>query len=165
MKRYFALLMLLSLIFCSCNKDNGSDDIITQNEEISQWLESEMEAHQDYSSAYKDGVIRLTTVKGSGEGLAESDSLTFNYSLSAFSKGSISSTKYFSNMDEDPARIEFGRDKLLKGLEMGLEGVREGECCYIVFSSDFGYGRQRAGTIPANTALAYEIKVVSIKKK
>jgi FKBP-type peptidyl-prolyl cis-trans isomerase len=45
---------------------------------------------------------------------------------------------------------------------MGLEGVKAGEECEIIFSGKYGFGNKAFGMIPAKSALLYKIWVVSI---
>ena len=51
---------------------------------------------------------------------------------------------------------------LLDGLMKGLKGVKGGEICYIVFSGKYGFGDEITGSIPANSALIYQIWVESL---
>lgn len=52
---------------------------------------------------------------------------------------------------------------MIEGLRNGLEGVRAGEECYIVFSGKYGYGNKVHGNIPVNSALLYHIRVLSVE--
>ena len=58
--------------------------------------------------------------------------------------------------------LNIGNDDLVDGLRYGLEGVRAGQECYILFSGEYGFGKKPLGTIPANAALAYHVWVESI---
>jgi FKBP-type peptidyl-prolyl cis-trans isomerase len=51
---------------------------------------------------------------------------------------------------------------LINGLKKGLEGVRAGEECEIIFSGKYGFGNNTFGMIPAKSALLYKIWVVSV---
>ena len=51
---------------------------------------------------------------------------------------------------------------IVPGLRRGLAGVKEGQECFILFSGKYGFGKHELGTIPANAALVYHIKVESI---
>ena len=50
----------------------------------------------------------------------------------------------------------------MEGLRKGLLGVKAGEICYIVFSGKYGFGDEIIGSIPANSALIYQIWVESL---
>ena len=53
-------------------------------------------------------------------------------------------------------------DSLVEGLALGLEGVRNQDECYILFSGKRGYGSRVQGTIPAMSALVYHVWISSI---
>jgi len=52
--------------------------------------------------------------------------------------------------------------RLLEGVRNGLEGVRTGEECEILFTGKYGFGNSAFGIIPANSALAFKIWVVGV---
>ena len=56
-------------------------------------------------------------------------------------------------------------EELLEGLRKGLEGVRAGEECEIMFSGKYGYGNKTFGIIPATSALLYKIWVVGVSNE
>ena len=53
-------------------------------------------------------------------------------------------------------------NKLIRGLQDGLLGVRQYDQCVILFTGEFGFGNSEMGTIPARSALAYEFWIESI---
>ena len=58
--------------------------------------------------------------------------------------------------------VKLSESGFVKGLKYGLEGVKAGQECYILFSGKYGFGKRELGTIPANSALVYRIWVESI---
>ena len=54
---------------------------------------------------------------------------------------------------------------LLPGLHNGLLGVQAGDEGYILFTGKYGYGNTERGTIPAKSALVYQIWIDSIKNE
>ena len=54
---------------------------------------------------------------------------------------------------------------LIEGLKNGLYGVSAGEICYIAFSGKYGFGDDIVGSIPANSALIYQIWVKDVENK
>ena len=58
--------------------------------------------------------------------------------------------------------MKLSESGFVKGLKYGLEGVKAGQECYILFSGKYGFGKRELGTIPANSALVYRIWVESI---
>ena len=54
---------------------------------------------------------------------------------------------------------------LLPGLHNGLEGVQAGDEGYILFTGKYGYGNTERGTIPAKSALVYQIWIENVKNE
>jgi FKBP-type peptidyl-prolyl cis-trans isomerase len=54
---------------------------------------------------------------------------------------------------------------LIQGLSDGLTGVKSGEHCQILFSGKYGYGKKPFGTIPANSAVLFEIWVEAVSNE
>jgi len=55
--------------------------------------------------------------------------------------------------------------RLVDGLRMGLYGVQPGDEGYILFTGEYGYGKNERGTIPAMSALVYQIWIEAIKNE
>ncbi len=53
-------------------------------------------------------------------------------------------------------------NSLVQGLEDGLAGVQQYDECFILFTGEFGFGNIAKGTIPARSALAYQLFIESI---
>jgi FKBP-type peptidyl-prolyl cis-trans isomerase len=64
--------------------------------------------------------------------------------------------------DYNLLEINLNDARLLEGVRNGLIGVRAGEECEILFSGKYGFGNTTFGIIPANSALAFKIWVVSV---
>ncbi len=64
--------------------------------------------------------------------------------------------------DDDALKISLNDNSVIEGLRKGLEGVREGEICDIVFSGRYGLGKRDKGSVSANSALLYRVWVDSI---
>ena len=53
-------------------------------------------------------------------------------------------------------------DTLVPGFADGLVGVKAGDEAYILFTGEYGYGKNERGTIPALSALAYYVQIEEI---
>lgn len=172
--------MIATALVASCNKSETevADEKSSQN--IETFVSAQLSEHEgEYSATYNDGVVRLTMVEGLGEGLQRGGSITFSYAGYKFTGTSISASNLFATnissiaseagwslSGEDaftPVTVSLDGDSLLKGLQKGLEGVKSGEDCYILFTSKYGYGKSNYGTISANTALAYRVMVETVQ--
>ena len=171
MRKVLTVIFAAALL-CSCSGDSLKTTYATQAEKIDNYVNAQIKAHPEYVAVYNEGVVRLTVSEGDGEVLAKGGRVTFTYVGYNFNSYNIGKSNIFATNDRDfaassgwklsdesvfePVTITLGKDDLVKGLELGLEGIRGGEDCYIIFSGKYGFGRQ-LGTIPANAAICYRI--------
>ena len=121
----------------------------------------------------------LVTKEGEGEELKSNGSVAFYYAGYVFSSGINSSNLFSTNHqetaasagwtltdeDDDILTINLESYELIPGLKSGLEGVKTGEECQILFSGKYGFGKKGVGIVPANSALVYKIWVESISNE
>lgn len=125
---------------------------------------------------YNNGSTRLVREEGSGVMLEPDGSVSFYYAGYTFT-GSITKQNLFvtnhqptaeasgfalTDPDYELYEINLGEAELIEGLRNGLEGVRAGEMCEILFSGKYAFGNSTFGIIPANSALAFQIWVVGV---
>lgn len=125
---------------------------------------------------YHNGSTRLVWEEGTGPMLDPDGSISFYYAGYTFS-GSIEKKNLFVTNHQPTAEasgfalsdpnyelyeINLGETELIDGLKSGLTGVRAGERCDILFSGKYAFGNSTFGTIPANSALAFQIWVVGV---
>ena len=167
----------LAAVSSSCIKEKLETTYNKQEETIDKYITSNLK--EDMTVTYNGGAARLTTKHGEGEELEPGGRVGFYYAGYVF-KGSISPSSLFMTNHEataqganwnltDPdyeileADLEDG--KLLEGVKSGLVGVKAGEECEILFCGKYGFGNTPFGIIPANSALAYKIWVVSVSNE
>ena len=125
---------------------------------------------------YNNGSTRLVWDEGTGPMLEPDGSVSFYYAGYTFS-GSISKQNLFvtnhqataeasgfalTDPDYELYEVNLGETELIEGLRNGLEGVRAGERCDILCSGKYAFGNTTFGTIPAKSALAFQIWVVGV---
>ena len=72
--------------------------------------------------------------------------------------------KFDSNEESDPpVTVPLGRGRAIKGWDKGLVGMRVGGRRQLVIPPELGYGSERAGQIPADAVLVFDIRLVSVK--
>ena len=69
----------------------------------------------------------------------------------------------FSNYDENPLAIEFGKDFDTKGLMEGLGLMHEGGKAFLIVPSEIGVGPGGKDGVPPFTTITYEVKLDKIK--
>jgi FKBP-type peptidyl-prolyl cis-trans isomerase len=178
MKHKIPTLLCLLLALASCGKSSLETTFANQSTKIDTYVTKQLESHPEYRVEYNDGVVRMVVAEGEGTELAKGGSVTFYYAGYNFNNNSISAGTMFATNDQDiaasakwdlsdstaflPVTVTLGKDKLVHGLELGLNGVRSGEDCFIFFSGRHGFGKRQIGTIPANAALCYHVRVEEV---
>ena len=98
-----------------------------------------------------------------GTGVAQAkfgDSITVNYA------GMLENgTKFGSSIDSgEPLPFILGVGQVIKGWDLGIEGMKIGEKRKLTIPSSLGYGERGAGkVIPPNATLIFEIELLEIK--
>lgn len=169
----FLCLILPALAACNSSLETTYAD---QSGKIETYVTKQVESHPEYRVVYNDGVVRMVVAEGEGEELSQGESISIYYAGYNFSNSTITANTLFATNDADiaaaakwdltdpeehfrPITITLGKDKLVRGLELGLDGVKYGEDCYIFFSGKYSFGKQQIGTIPANAPICYHIRV------
>ena len=174
--------LLLTALVPACDKQSQLA-YDKQETYISNFVEAQCKADTTATVTYKNGVVRVVlhdTLQREGllaDTLRTGGSVSFYYAGYTLTGASVSPSAMFAtNHKETADRIGWRvndttafniqtitlDDQLLDGLQRGLEGVRNQDECYILFSGKYGYGSHVQGTIPARSALVYHIWVNSI---
>ena len=180
--------ILTCLTALSCVKEKRETLYNKQESKIDQYISSNMyvntivdgEAKADtLRVVYRGGSNRLVIEEGLGEELSAGGTVSFYYAGYTFSGSKSSSNLFITNHEEtataakweltdlnlDLYTINLKDAGLIPGLKDGLTGVKAGEHCQILFSGKYGFGKKPLGTIPANSALLYEIWVVGVSNE
>ena len=172
--RHILALVFLAAASCSCVKEKLEMTYNKQEDNIDKYIESNLK--DDRTVTYNNGSARLTLVHGEGEELSSDGTIGFYYAGYIF-KGNLNSANMFATNHEATAtaakwtltdpdyalmEINLKDGKLLEGVRNGLVGVKPGEECEILFCGKYGFGNSTFGMIPANSALAFKIWVVSV---
>ena len=165
--------ILCMLAFSSCVKSKLEVTYNSQETKIESYIASKGDT---YRSIRNGGANRLVIKEGEGEELQKNGYVSFYYAGYKFT-GSFSSSNLFvtnhqataeqsgwnlTDADYQIYEINLGDARLIPGLKDGLLGVKAGEECEILFSGKYGFGNEKFGIIPANSALLYKIWVVGV---
>lgn len=109
-------------------------------------------------------VAKLETVDvqpGSGKTVETGDCITVKYHGTLASNG----TKFDGNFDQPIAlKMRIGVGQVIPGWDKGLIGMKEGGIRRLIIPSELAYGSAQQSTIPANSDLVFEVKVLEAKK-
>ena len=178
-----ALLLVLAGLLPACNKEAVQLAYDKQETNIANFVEAQRKADKTATVTYKDGVVRVVlhdTLVREGllaDTLHTGGTVSFYYAGYTLTNASVSAANLFATNHKKTADAAGWKlsdttafhirtltldNQLLDGLQRGLEGVRNQDECYILFSGKYAYGSKAQGTIPARSALVYHIWVNSI---
>lgn len=176
----------------SCTKESRELTYANQQTRIENFVKQFLGKNEGSIAIYQDGIVRIVVTPGEGDEARTADVVRFHYAGYDFSGGSVSKEVLFATnyreyaesvgwnltgtsitsgklSDSEPMfgvySAALSGSELLEGLRIGLQGVKSGEECYILFNGKYGFGKAKVGTIPANAPLAFRIWVDSIEKK
>ena len=185
MKNRSKIILMLAILIAStsCIKTQLETTYNKQEDQIDQYITKNMvvknaEGGSDTLRVVRNaGSNRLVKKEGIGVELAKDGYVSFYYAGYVFNGGSISPSNLFITNKKEWAseagwdteeseyilyEISLKDADLIPGLKSGLEGVKAGEECEILFSAKYGFENKPIGIIPAKTALAYKITVVGV---
>ena len=178
-----AFLPVIAGLVPACNKQGAQNTYDKQETNISKFVEAQLKADTTATVAYKNGTVRVVlhdTLQREGllaDTLHTGGTVSFYYAGYTLTGASVSNSNLFATNHKKTADAAGWKlsdttafqiqtitldDHLLDGLQRGLEGVRNQDECYILFSGKYAYGSRIQGTIPARSALVYHIWVNSI---
>ena len=158
MKPFLGLLFISLFVSCSLNDDSGptqpteteAEAYARNQEEIETYLEANDLTAQTTSS----GLHYIITEEGTGESPSATSTVTVNY------KG------YFLNdsvFDESTKPATFNLSEVIKGFQEGITYLKPGGKITLFIPAKLGYGLYGRNPIPPNTALIFEIELLSFE--
>lgn len=172
---HLAMMALAILVCVSCTKETREAAYTKQEELIEKFVKS----HSSSRVTYNEGSTRVTISEGEGMEVNARGKVSVFYAGYNFKSGSISASTLFVTNSEsvaksarwelsgdsqyEPIEVDLSDKDILKGLRNGLEGVKEGEECYILFCGKYAFGKSQVGVVPANAPLAFHIWVETIE--
>lgn len=98
---------------------------------------------------------------GTGEAVKEGDTVTVHYI------GTLQNGQEFDNSNKrgTPFIFTVGDEKVIKGWEEGVVGMKTGGSRILVIPAELGYGATGYGPIPGGATLVFSIELLSIDPK
>lgn len=106
-----------------------------------------------------DGLQKIDLKEGTGEVVKPGATVTVNYTGALASTGVV-----FESSKDSGQPVSFPLSGVIKGWTNGVPGMKEGGTRRLLIPAAQAYGAQAAGDIPANSALVFDIELISINK-
>jgi FKBP-type peptidyl-prolyl cis-trans isomerase len=106
----------------------------------------------------KSGVVYETLKAGDGEELKPGKVAVVHY------VGKLENGEEFdSSKSGRPFEVSLGQNKVIKGWEEALPGMRVGEKRRMTIPAELGYGNVPQPKIPANSTLIFEVELMNVR--
>ena len=112
----------------------------------------------------KEGIMTLPSglqykvlAEGSGKTPKAADNVTVNY------KGTLINGAEFDSSYKRGTPTTFQVNKVVKGWTEALQLMKEGSKWQLFIPPELGYGDRGAGPVPPNSALIFEVELISVK--
>ena len=115
---------------------------------------------EDTTMQQQNSQVQLKDItEGTGDVAISGKEVTVHYT-GVFSDGK----KFDSSIDRGaPFTFTLGAGQVIKGWDIGVEGMKVGGKRVLVIPPQFGYGENDYGTIPGNSTLIFEIELLGVK--
>lgn len=174
-----SFLLAAALVLSSCVKESREAMYASQETKIESFVKSQTASKPDARVEYNGGSTRIVLAEGSGMELTSRGRTGILFAGYNFTSGAVSSGTMFATnnyefamsskweLSDDSSyellEIDMTDKDVIEGLRNGLEGVKEGEECYILFSGRHAFGKDKTGTIPANAPLCFRVWVSTVE--
>jgi FKBP-type peptidyl-prolyl cis-trans isomerase len=126
-----------------------------QQESASQIPQNQIANQNQPTLEFKTEDIKI----GEGQEAQDGKKLTVNYVGTL-----IDGTKFDSSYDRgQPFSFTLGSGQVIEGWEKGLLGMKVGGKRRLFIPPEMGYGERQVGSIPPNSALIFEVELLSVE--
>ena len=172
--RFALIAFLLSGVF-GCSND---DEINDQKTSIEKYLTNKNYAYDNRGGAYCYTLNRSRDDYETSTIATNGDHVTFNFAAYVFKNGL--GDLYYTNIADlaakelaglnteywtfDPIEGQVGNSGLVKGVDLALNGCREGDSLQVFLTSELCYDKKQMGILPKNTPSVFVLKILKVTK-
>lgn len=115
---------------------------------------------RDMAKIPESGVESEDLVVGSGATAQRGDAVSVHY-VGTLTDGTVFDSSLQRN---EPFTFTLGSGQVIRGWDEGLVGMQIGGVRRVYIAPDYAYGSQSVGSIPANSALIFEVQLLDVEK-
>ena len=172
-------LALAALVVSGLPGCSNDDEIDTQRTAIEKYLTSKNYAYDNRGGALCYTANRDRADYETAEIASGGDQVTFNFAAYIFNSGLGS--LYYTNIAElaeknlagldtefwsfEPVTARVGNSGLVKGVDLALNGCREGDSVQVFLTSELCYDKKQTGILPKNTPTVFILKITDVTKQ
>jgi FKBP-type peptidyl-prolyl cis-trans isomerase len=72
-------------------------------------------------------------------------------------------TRFDSNLDRPPLQFQLGQGSVLRGWDLGIEGMKVGGKRKLIVPPALAFGSREVGQIKANSTLTFDVELVAVQ--
>lgn len=155
-KRLSLLFLALSFTLAVSCESEMANNVVNQEKAIDSYISGKLSEYELFRTEISNRVILK---HGSGQTISAGDKVRIYYA--GYTLSNSGPSKEFVN---DSATVVIGTGKLIRGLDDGITGMKEGEEAAILFTTKYAYGKEAVGIVPEQTALMFQVYAEQIIK-
>ncbi|MCG2615279.1 FKBP-type peptidyl-prolyl cis-trans isomerase [Terrimonas sp. NA20] len=158
MRKILALVLVFSLLFAGCSKDDNECKydvcgIVAPESEIAA-VQSHITSKGITAERHCSGVFYTVEVAGTGKNPTPCSNILIKY------KGYLTNGSVF---DQAVNPVAFGLGELISGWRSVLPTIKAGGRIVLYIPPSLGYGNRASGSIPANSIIIFEIDLLDVQ--
>jgi len=161
MKKIFFTGLFITLVLAIFTNCDDNNDLFLKEKVV---LESYLIKNNIDADTIKDGLYYIKGRTGIGKLPIKGSKITLIYTGFLINGQSYQDGKIFDMTTLNaPYSFSFNSGQVIKGWDLGLANMREGDTGRLIIRSDYAYGELKVGTIPAYSTLIFDIFVVKVE--
>ncbi|KAJ1271214.1 hypothetical protein BS78_06G111500 [Paspalum vaginatum] len=141
-------------------KAKSQDTNRSENQAATGLVESDSKKEPQQTRTFANGMIIQEVAMGKPDG----KKATMGKKVSVRYIGKLKNGTIFdSNVKGRPFEFRLGVGEVIKGWDVGVNGMRVGDKRRLTIPPSMGYGNQRVGKIPQNSTLIFDVELVNVK--
>ena len=107
---------------------------------------------------------QIDTVVGTGKEATSGSTAVVNYTGWLYDPAATQQRgkEFDSSIGREPFSFQVGAGQVIKGWDMGVQGMKVGGKRTLIVPADMGYGAGGAGPIPPNATLVFEVELLDV---
>ncbi|MBS1507351.1 MAG: FKBP-type peptidyl-prolyl cis-trans isomerase [Bacteroidetes bacterium] len=144
----------LSLLFYSCSLSTDTFNEVTQYTNDTTAISSYLKQNKITASKLSQGIWFSIDSTSTGIRPVFNDSVSVNYTMKLLSTGTV--------VDQTTSPLTMTLNNYINGIQLAMPQFQQGMKGRMFIPSYYGYGNTANGSVPANTNLLFEFKVVKV---
>jgi peptidylprolyl isomerase len=161
------LLLCVGLLVAGCGGDDSDDSAATSTETTAEAPANDAKSIESREKpkvkppqgAPPKQLEEKTLIPGTGPEAKKGDQVTVNYVGVGYETG----LEFDSSWDRnEPFSFGLGNGEVIRGWDVGIEGMKVGERRELIIPPDLAYGSEGAGTIAPNATLVFVVDLIEV---